>query len=183
LFELITGRTPFDGELREIVGQHLRTTAPRARTYTPEITVALDNLIAEMLAKDPAERPQTMASVQHALHQMGAISPGAGETMLPMAAQLIAFEPVPPSQPRVFEPAPASGPRIVEAQLPPRMAPPPEPRVRHTFRYAALAALLVVAGAIALVARTRGSSGTASKDLTPTQDGPPVVLVGKPVTN
>jgi serine/threonine protein kinase len=194
LFELVTGRTPFDGELREIVGQHLRTTAPRARTYTPEITAALDNLIAEMLAKDPADRPQTMASVQHALHQMGAISPGAGETMMPMAAQLIGFQTVPPSQPHAFEPAPSSQPRAFEPAPPSqphvfegpteraRMAPPPEPRVRHPFRYAALAAVLVVAGAIALVARNRGNS-TASRELTPTQDGPPVVLVGKPVTN
>jgi hypothetical protein len=62
------------------------------------------------------------------------------------------------------------------------MAPPPEPRVRHTFRYAALAALLVIGGAIALVMHTRGSSGP-TKELTPSQDGPPVVLVGKPVTN
>jgi hypothetical protein len=117
-----------------------------------------------------------MASVQHALHQMGAISPGAGETMMPMAAQIIAFEPVPSSQPRQ---APAPAPPAI------RTAPPPSPRARHPFRYVAVAAVLIVAGAIALVAHNRGSSGTASNSLVAPQDGsrPPVVLVNPPVTN
>jgi hypothetical protein len=91
LFELITGRTPFDGDLRQILHQHMHIAAPRARQYTAEISPALDDLIAQMLAKDPNARPQSMGALQATLQAHGAVSPGVAATMMPVPADMIAL--------------------------------------------------------------------------------------------
>jgi serine/threonine protein kinase len=67
LFELVTGRTPFDGDPRLLIERHQRATPPRAAALAPELPLVLDELIAVMLAKDPADRPQSMAAVQRVL--------------------------------------------------------------------------------------------------------------------
>jgi hypothetical protein len=86
LFELVTGRTPFDGDLRTLIDSHQRAIPPRACMLTPEVPSALDDLIAQMLAKDPAQRPQSMAEVQAILQALGAVSPGVAATMMPVAS-------------------------------------------------------------------------------------------------
>jgi serine/threonine-protein kinase len=92
LFELVCGRPPFEGDYREVMGQHLKSIPRRARSIAPnEISSALDDLIASMLAKDPGERPQTMGAVLKALYDAGAVAPGASATMLPIAASAIAL--------------------------------------------------------------------------------------------
>ncbi len=114
LFELVTGRTPFSGDLRQQLEGHKHTVPPRASAYVPEIPAALDELIASMLAKDPAARPQTMASLQQTFYGFNAaalaqashpsrsqipmpvasapiqVSPQAAATMLPTAASMFA---------------------------------------------------------------------------------------------
>ncbi|HWU87394.1 MAG TPA: serine/threonine-protein kinase, partial [Kofleriaceae bacterium] len=99
LFELVTGRTPFDGDLRQLIERHQRAVPPRARSFAPEITPELDDLIDRMLAKDPAARPQTMGALQRALESVGAVAVGVATTMLPMPAQLVALAAAPPQQP------------------------------------------------------------------------------------
>jgi serine/threonine protein kinase len=96
LFELITGRTPFVGELRQQVEGHIRIIAPRASLFAPDITPALDELIAQMLAKDPNGRPPTMADVETALRAHGGGSPYVAATILPTAAKVIALWPPAP---------------------------------------------------------------------------------------
>jgi serine/threonine protein kinase len=71
LFELVTGVAPFDGDVRQLLEHHQRTVAPRARSLAPELSSALDDLIAEMLAKHPMNRPQTMGAVQRGLQHGG----------------------------------------------------------------------------------------------------------------
>jgi serine/threonine protein kinase len=92
LFELVTGRPPFEGGMRETMAQHLRAVPALASSFNAEVPHALDDLIASMLAKDPAERPQTMAAVQMALHGPGAVPPGLQETLMPAAANLVALQ-------------------------------------------------------------------------------------------
>ncbi|HET9626263.1 MAG TPA: serine/threonine-protein kinase [Kofleriaceae bacterium] len=58
LFELCCGRRPFHGAaVDDYIQLHTNQIAPRARDLLPSLPVALDELIAEMLAKDPAHRP------------------------------------------------------------------------------------------------------------------------------
>ncbi len=57
LFQLITGELPFVAEdLLKLVGMHCYSPAPDVRRIVPEITDIHADLIARMLAKDPAER-------------------------------------------------------------------------------------------------------------------------------
>jgi len=83
LFELVTGRPPFAGQPGELIAQHLLVAPPSAISIVPELPMALERLIAEMLAKEPDARPPTMAAVQRALQSGGAFSPGVAATMLP----------------------------------------------------------------------------------------------------
>ena len=67
LFELVTGCTPFEGDARQLLERHQRGAPPRVATRVPEVPPVLDELIADMLAKDPSDRPQSMGAVQRVL--------------------------------------------------------------------------------------------------------------------
>jgi eukaryotic-like serine/threonine-protein kinase len=67
LFEMLTGRTPFGGDLAALSYAHTHTPAPRVRSINPAVPAALDELVASMLEKDPAKRPQTGEEVERSL--------------------------------------------------------------------------------------------------------------------
>ena len=67
LFEMLTGRTPFEGDLAALSYAHTHTPAPRVRSINPAVPAAMDELVAAMLEKDPAHRPQTGEEVQSSL--------------------------------------------------------------------------------------------------------------------
>ena len=70
LFLMITGTVPFKGNAREIVDQVLSEEPPSPRGLNPAVPEALDALILKMMAKDPSDRPQSMAEVKAALEEM-----------------------------------------------------------------------------------------------------------------
>ena len=68
LFELATGRPPFVREgAGELIIAHSTEVPPSARDLEPSLTPALDSLLARMLRKEPAQRPQSMTEVAAAL--------------------------------------------------------------------------------------------------------------------
>jgi serine/threonine protein kinase len=67
LFEMLTGRTPFEGNLAALSYAHVNTPAPRVRSIDPAVPAGMDELVAAMLEKDPADRPQTGNDVQTSL--------------------------------------------------------------------------------------------------------------------
>jgi len=80
LYEMLTGRVPFDGEsVGEVLMKHL--TAQPDLTGVPE---PYRNAIARALEKDPARRFSSVAEMQAALPQPAAPQPGVGR--LPSAA-------------------------------------------------------------------------------------------------
>jgi eukaryotic-like serine/threonine-protein kinase len=67
LFEMLAGRTPFEGNLAALSYAHTHTPAPRVRSINPDVPAAMDELVAAMLEKDPAKRPSTGEEVQKSL--------------------------------------------------------------------------------------------------------------------
>jgi len=144
LFELVCGRPPFDGEMVDVVGQHQRVQPPRARSFVPSLNLKLDRLITVMLEKNPDERPQSMTAVQRALQEIGAVRPGAAETMLPTKlAQIEVVEQAPPPKRR---PHAVGTPPIALRAVTPRPPvvglPPPtsvkQSRIEHTLPWGKL---------------------------------------------
>jgi serine/threonine-protein kinase len=67
LFEMLTGRTPFEGDLAALSYAHMHTPAPRVHSIDPTVPAAMVELVAAMLEKDPADRPQTGDEVRTSL--------------------------------------------------------------------------------------------------------------------
>jgi serine/threonine-protein kinase len=64
LFELLVGQRPFkQTDLWSLVSAHAHDSPPRLRELRPELSPALDDLVAAMLEKDPTQRPFAMAEV------------------------------------------------------------------------------------------------------------------------
>lgn len=65
---MLVGRPPFHGDNQFLVSvQQTRELAPAIRSIVPELPEAVEALVASMLAKDPAARPQTLTKVERAL--------------------------------------------------------------------------------------------------------------------
>lgn len=74
LFELIAGRGPFDDvkNLSDILFAHLVRPAPRLSLRVPEVSAELDAWVAALLAKEPAERPDSAHRLAESLARLAA---------------------------------------------------------------------------------------------------------------
>jgi len=60
LFHVVTNQTPFEGESTiTIINHHLKTPVPWPGNLNPALSEGCSALIQRMMAKDPADRPQT----------------------------------------------------------------------------------------------------------------------------
>lgn len=84
LFQMATGRVPFDGQQGlQVLLRQVRDPVPDPRSKNPRMSAALAELIRKMLAKDPAARPQTAALVATALREVIANLSSEAEPSLP----------------------------------------------------------------------------------------------------
>ena len=68
LYEMLTGRPPFIGDLpAAVMNQQVSATPVPPRELVPTLPPALDALVVEMLAKRPEDRPQQAAALAQAL--------------------------------------------------------------------------------------------------------------------
>jgi serine/threonine-protein kinase len=68
LFEMLTGKVPFGGSgFGEVMLKHMTMPAPAARSVVPELPPELDSILFRALAKNPAQRFQSMAELGAAL--------------------------------------------------------------------------------------------------------------------
>ncbi|MCG8423457.1 MAG: serine/threonine protein kinase [Proteobacteria bacterium] len=70
LFDMLTGRPPFEAEeANEVLAMHIHQPPPSPRDIAPhhEITEGCDHLVLKALAKNPAERHQTMDEFRNEL--------------------------------------------------------------------------------------------------------------------
>jgi hypothetical protein len=164
LFELLTGRAPFEGAVYEVLESHLRCEAPRVSSLVPETPPALDALVATMLEKDPNDRPATMADVILLLDGAVAVrARGSARAKAPADAPAEAPAEAPVDAPVVLDEVDRV---VLDALRAPRFATvyaqePRRRRLRGPFALiAAIAIAIAIAGALSLVAATR-SAGAA----------------------
>ncbi|WP_043260274.1 protein kinase domain-containing protein [Streptomyces hokutonensis] len=70
LFEAVTGRRPFTGTSWQLINQHLKETPAPLRTLRPDAPVELERLVSRLLAKDPAQRPDSADEVYGLLEEI-----------------------------------------------------------------------------------------------------------------
>src|SRR5215475_2947740 len=153
LFELITGRSPYQAETPlQWMAAHQYGTPAKLRTYAPFAPAALETLIEAMLAKAPDARPSSATEVRRRLEAIGraahppqltmsgadgdadaaqpASKPGASSAadslLAPDALSAPDLTPSPDalSAPDVVSPPAALSPRVVSPSVP---APRPQP--------------------------------------------------------
>jgi len=92
MFEMATGRPPFVGdEPAALAYQHAHTTPERADVLVPQVPAALASTIDRLLAKDPADRPDSADEVRRSLETLSLSTPAdvgdvATEPLAPLAA-------------------------------------------------------------------------------------------------
>jgi serine/threonine-protein kinase len=70
-FEMLVGAAPFpDGTPEQIMQRQLYEMPPRVSTLRPDVPEELDELLSDLLAKDPKERPQSAEEVSWTLRQI-----------------------------------------------------------------------------------------------------------------
>ena len=71
LFELLTGRTPYVGDnFAQIFEQHLKSKPPSPSEFGAQCPRGMENLIDQLLAKDPEQRPFNARTVQGVLGEI-----------------------------------------------------------------------------------------------------------------
>src|SRR5207249_576618 len=79
LYEMVTGRPPFLGDdAVGVISQHINTAPIDPSWHNPEVRGALEDLILHLLAKSPADRPETASAVAVQLRRIIAAGRQAG---------------------------------------------------------------------------------------------------------
>lgn len=60
LFKMVTNKFPFEGDMETVIAQKLMNDPPSLSQFNGEIPKALDDLVTQMLAKEPDARPPSM---------------------------------------------------------------------------------------------------------------------------
>jgi formylglycine-generating enzyme required for sulfatase activity len=78
LYQMLTGRVPFDAEtMEQVIYQHIHTEPPSPRSIRRSIPEEADKVVLRALAKDVNERYQSATELARAFRQAIALKPGA----------------------------------------------------------------------------------------------------------
>ncbi|SBT49819.1 serine/threonine protein kinase [Micromonospora auratinigra] len=78
LYAMLAGRPPFAGDPLTVLHQHVNEPPPPLREHRTDVPAELDALVSELLAKDPADRPDNAAAVRDRLAALLPARPGSG---------------------------------------------------------------------------------------------------------
>src|SRR5205823_6037489 len=67
LFELLTGRVPFDGPTLDVLAKHVRDRPPPPTALRPDVDPAIEAVCLKALAKEPSQRFLSLAEFARAL--------------------------------------------------------------------------------------------------------------------
>ncbi|SCE74266.1 serine/threonine protein kinase [Micromonospora purpureochromogenes] len=85
LYAMLAGAPPFSGDPLSVLHQHVNDPPAPLRDRRPDVPVALDALLSELLAKDPAARPTSAREVRDRLAALMAspdVLPAAGTPLV-----------------------------------------------------------------------------------------------------
>ena len=119
MFAMLTGSPPFRGtQLTEVIDKQRREIPPRVASLVPTVPADLDELIARLLSKDPAQRPASALALGRLLAAIETLHPLDDDTAKSTAREDVPKAGnVPASAPRV-----ALGPASHERRNPPTRA-------------------------------------------------------------
>lgn len=84
LFEMIAGRTPFEGTFSEVVGKHLYTEPPPFESLGVEVPPGVEAVVRRALAKRPGERTDSVLELARAFARcLGVETPAATSFIAP----------------------------------------------------------------------------------------------------
>lgn len=83
VYEWLCGRRPFDGSYTEVAVKHSITPPPSPRTFSPDISAAVEQVILTALQKDPGQRYPTINAFAQALGQAAEPTASDGEQFIP----------------------------------------------------------------------------------------------------
>jgi serine/threonine-protein kinase len=125
LYQLATGTVPFDSDSPfEVAGKQAFEIPPPPSKFLPSMYPKLEQLILSLLAKSPAERPQTAADLREALRQIIAQLSGRGGRTIPMTESKAVMEAAAARQQALVQgaPRPFGGPQPNPRRRKPRRA-------------------------------------------------------------
>lgn len=120
LYELLIGRPPYVGPAAGVMYNHLNDVPLRPSRARAELSVYVDQLVLDLMAKSPADRPADAETAETRLRELRAATPDREPEPAP--------EPVPEPEP---EPAPEPEPGPEPADAP---EPAPEPAAEPQLR-------------------------------------------------
>ncbi|MGN6868527.1 MAG: protein kinase domain-containing protein [Solirubrobacteraceae bacterium] len=170
LYEMLTGKPPFMADVpAAVLHQHVRVQAKSPRESNPAIPPALDALVLEMLAKDPADRPQTAGEVRDRLANFETAT--APTQPLPAAEVLTAMAAAAEVPQMATVPQAASIPP--DPSPPTRPVPSGRPPSRGPWAFLAVIALLLLGAAVAYAVAGGGSGTKSTSSSSPSHSSAP----------
>jgi len=163
LYEMLTGRVPFDGRsLVDVALQHVHDKPAPPRKVRPELSRATEAIVLKALEKDPKKRFQTAEAMRQALERARVQR----DEVLPVPPDQRATDPLPGRQNTVQ--APLTGPR----ERARRVIPPPEhveTAERRGLWFIALpiALLLLIGGGVYAVLHQGGGASAGKHTIPP----------------
>lgn len=128
LMTIFTGEPPFKGEALAVASQQINSKPPYVSDRRHDVPPALDQLVARLLEKEPADRPSGQEVVDQL--RLLEVDPNAGTVLMPVAAppptSLLPSAPQPALQRRSFAETPAD--EVPSRRTPVVPAPPPPPQ-------------------------------------------------------
>ena len=94
LYEMVTGRVPFQGQALEVIRKHLTELPPPPRRFNPSLPPEIESVVLRALQKDPRRRFQSASELAAAVSYRGSSPVGKESKERPLSFRA-GVEPVP----------------------------------------------------------------------------------------